>query len=89
MSEKERKDYKTFRQRTADLETVQFALSHGYSACPGNLFAIRHFDFVYTGAGSPAVEVRWFKGNEYPCISVGNTHHDSDRRALETLRKFW
>jgi hypothetical protein len=84
----------TYRKRTFDLETVKFALGHGYSDCAGNLFAIRHFNFVRTGSGSesPAVEVRWFRGNDYPSISIGNTHYSgdtSDRYALEQLKKFW
>jgi len=84
--------HKTYKQRTLELETVKFALEHGYSHAAGNLFAIKHFSFIYTGAGSPVIEVNWFKGTEYPSIKVGNTstHGDgADRRSLERLKSFW
>ena len=83
---------KTYRQRTFELETVKFALSHNYTSWEGNKWAIRHFNFVYHGAGSPRVEVSWFKGEDVPSVSVGNTHYHgklADDHALEHLKKFW
>jgi hypothetical protein len=84
--------HKTYRERTLELDVVKFALEHGYGACAGNLWAIRHFSFIYPGVGSPVIEINWFKGQEYPSVTVGDTcfHGDTTGKyALERLKKFW
>lgn len=84
--------HKTYKQRTLELETVRFALGHGYIHTAGNLFALKHFSFICFSIGAPAIEVNWFKGTDYPSIKVGNTsvHGDgADQRALELLKRFW
>jgi hypothetical protein len=78
----------TYRERTLELETVKFALGHGYNPRPANETAIRHFSFVYFGTGSPDIEVSWFKGSENASVTVGNTTTD-DKHALGLLKKFW
>lgn len=78
----------TYRQRTVELETVKYALSHNYTPWEGNKWAIRHFNFH--GVGLPRVEVSWFVGEDIPSISVGNTHYHgkgADDHALEQLKE--
>lgn len=79
--------HKTYKQRTLELETVKFALSHNYTSWEGNKWAIRHFNFH--GIGLPRVEVSWFVGEDVPSISIGNTHYhgnNADMRSLERLK---
>lgn len=85
----------TYRERTMNLETVRFALSKGYQARRSNERAIRHFSFVYNGAGSPDIDVSWYRGSNGACITVGNTTtiggdtEAADRHALESLKRYW
>lgn len=77
----------TYRERTMALETIKFALDHGYKGQYGNQTARKHFYFTYQGTGSPEISVSWFDSNR-PSVTVGNTTTD-DARALERLKKFW
>lgn len=82
----------TYRERTMELSVVRFALEHGYKHCASNEFAIRHFRFRYDGMGAPEIEVNWFKGQECPSVTIGDTgiHGDTTgQHALEQLKKFW
>lgn len=82
----------TYRERTLDLETVKFGLSHGYVPRIGNKTAVRHFAFVYYGIGSPEIEVNWFKGLSAPdevCITIGQTVTNNDKHALTVLKGYW
>lgn len=86
----------TYKERTMNLETVRFALSKGYKPRQSNERAIRHFSFVYNGAGSPDVDVSWYKGSISACITVGRTTtigsadtEAADRHALESLKRYW
>lgn len=78
----------TYRNRTLDLKTVKFAFQKGYKSRGSNHSAIRHFSFVYPGAGSPDVGVSWLKGSETASVTVGDTTTD-DEHALEILKQFW
>ena len=86
----------TFKERTMNLETIRFALSKGYQPRRSNETAIRHFRFVYNGAGSPEIEVSWYRGSNGACITVGRTTtigsadtEAADRHALESLKRYW
>lgn len=86
----------TYKERTMNLETVRFALSKGYQPRPRNERAIRHFSFVYNGAGSPEIEVSWYAGSNGACITVGDTTtigsadtEAADRHALASLKRYW
>lgn len=86
----------TFKEQTMNLETVRFALSKGYRARQSNERAIRHFSFVYSGIGSPDIDVSWYRGSNGACITVGDTTtigsadtEAADRHALARLKRFW
>lgn len=78
----------TYRSRTYNLETVRYALGHGYFERAANRTAIRHFGFVYSGVGSPDIDVSWYKGSETASVTVGDTTTD-DKHALELLKRYW
>lgn len=78
---------KNYRSRTADLETIKFALSKGYRPDWKNKTARKHFYFTYDGRGAPEIEVSWFDDSQ-PSVTVGDTT-TNDQRALQRLKKFW
>ena len=87
---------KTYKARTMELETVRFALSKGYRPRQSNDRAIRHFQFIYNGIGSPEIEVSWYKGSNGACITIGDTTtigsadtETADRHALASLKRYW
>jgi hypothetical protein len=77
--------YRTFKQRTHELETVKLALANGYNERSTNKTAIRHFGFMLWGAGLPDVDVSWFQGSDHASVTVGNTT-TNDIHAVEILR---
>jgi len=86
----------SYRERTMNLETIRFALSKGYQPREFNERAVRHFRFVYNGAGSPDIEVSWYAGSNGACITIGDTTtigsvdtEAADRHALASLKRYW